>query len=120
MTAGPFQLQGIDTTAQTITLERNPKWWGDKAILDRIIFRVIDGDAQVDALANGEIDFIDIASDVNKLQRAESTDGIEIRRAGGPNFRHITFNGTSPMLSDVERPPGASPRPSTGRPSPTR
>ena len=101
VSAGPFRLQGIDTTAQTITVERDPDWWGDPAILDRIIFRVIDGDAQVDALANDEIDFIDIASDVNKLQRAESTEGIEIRRAGGPNFRHITFNGTSPLLSDV-------------------
>jgi peptide/nickel transport system substrate-binding protein len=101
VTAGPFKLKGIDTTAQTITVERDPAWWGDPAILDRIIYRVIDGDAQVDALANDEIDFIDIASDVNKLQRAEGTDGIEIRRAGGPNFRHITFNGTSPLLSDV-------------------
>jgi peptide/nickel transport system substrate-binding protein len=101
VTAGPFRLQGIDTTAQTITVERDPDWWGDPAILDRIIFRVIDGDAQVDALANDEIDFIDIASDVNKLQRASSTEGIEIRRAGGPNFRHITFNGSSPLLSDV-------------------
>jgi peptide/nickel transport system substrate-binding protein len=101
VTAGPFKLDGIDTTAQTITLVRDPAWWGDKAILDRIIFRVIDGDAQVDALANDEIDFIDIASDVNKLQRAEGTEGIEIRRAGGPNFRHITVNGSSPLLSDV-------------------
>jgi peptide/nickel transport system substrate-binding protein len=101
VTAGPFKLEGIDTTAQTITVVRDPAWWGDPAILDRIIYRVIDGDAQVDALANDEIDFIDIASDVNKLQRAEGTDGIEIRRAGGPNFRHITFNGTSPLLSDV-------------------
>jgi peptide/nickel transport system substrate-binding protein len=101
VTAGPFRLQGIDTTAQTITLERNPDWWGDKAVLDRIIYRVIDGDAQIDALANGEIDFIDVGSDVNKLQRAQGAQGIEIRRAGGPNFRHITFNGTSPVLSDV-------------------
>jgi peptide/nickel transport system substrate-binding protein len=101
VTAGPFRLQELDSTAQTITLERNPDWWGDPAILDRIIYRVIELDAQVDALANGEIDFIDIASDVNKLQRAESTEGIEIRRAGGPNFRHITINGTSPVLSDV-------------------
>jgi peptide/nickel transport system substrate-binding protein len=101
VTAGPFQLQGIDATAQTITLERNPDWWGDPAILDRIIYRVIDLDAQIDALANGEIDFIDVGPDVNNLQRAEGTEGIEVRRAGGPNFRHITINGTSPVLSDV-------------------
>jgi peptide/nickel transport system substrate-binding protein len=102
VTAGPFQLQGIDATAQTITLERNPDWWGDPAILDRIIYRVIALDAQIDALANGEIDFIDVGPDVNNLQRAEGTEGVEVRRAGGPNFRHITINGTSPVLSDVE------------------
>jgi peptide/nickel transport system substrate-binding protein len=101
VTAGPFQLESIDSTAQTITLERNPDWWGDPAILDRIIYRVISLDAQIDALANGEIDFIDVGPDVNNLQRAEGTEGIEIRRAGGPNFRHITINGTSPVLSDV-------------------
>jgi peptide/nickel transport system substrate-binding protein len=101
VTAGPFQLQGIDATAQTITLERNPDWWGDPAILDRIIYRVIDLDAQIDALANGEIDFIDVGPDVNNLQRAEGTEGVQVRRAGGPNFRHITINGTSPVLSDV-------------------
>jgi peptide/nickel transport system substrate-binding protein len=101
VTAGPFQLQGIDATAQTITLERNPDWWGDPAILDRIIYRVIALDAQIDALANGEIDFIDVGPDVNNLQRAEGTEGVEVRRAGGPNFRHITINGTSPVLSDV-------------------
>ena len=101
VTAGPFALDNIDTSAQTITLKRNPGWWGDKAILDRIIFRILDPDAQIDALANGEIDFIDVGPDVNKLQRAQGTQGIEIRRAGGPNFRHLTMNGTSPVLSDV-------------------
>jgi peptide/nickel transport system substrate-binding protein len=101
VTAGPFAVDNIDTSAQTITLKRNPQWWGDKAILDRIIFRILDPDAQIDALANGEIDFIDVGPDVNKLQRAQGTQGVEIRRAGGPNFRHLTMNGTSPVLSDV-------------------
>jgi glutathione transport system substrate-binding protein len=100
-TAGPFRLESIDQTAKTITLARNEKWWGRPAKLDRIIFRAIDGDAQIDALANGEIDFLDIGPDVNKLRRAASTAGISLRRAGGPNFRHIDFNGTSPFLQDV-------------------
>jgi peptide/nickel transport system substrate-binding protein len=101
VTAGPFQLDNIDTAAQTITLVPNPDWWGDAPLLDRIIYRVISIDAQADALANGEIDFVDISSDVNTYQRASSTPGVEIRRAGGPNFRHLTINGTSPVLSDV-------------------
>lgn len=100
VTAGPFEVANIDATAQTITLDRNPKWWGDKAILDRIIYRVIDGDAQVDALANDEIDFVDIGANVNMLQSAQGAPDVEIRRAGGPNFRHITINGSAPNLSD--------------------
>jgi peptide/nickel transport system substrate-binding protein len=33
---------------------------------------------------------------------AQGAEGIEIRRARGPNFRVITLNGTSPVLSDVD------------------
>jgi peptide/nickel transport system substrate-binding protein len=99
--AGPFKLETLDQTAKTITLSRNEKWWGRPAKLDRIIYRVIDADAQIDSLANGEIDFMDIGPDVNKLKRATTTAGITIHRAGGPNFRHLTINGTSPILSDV-------------------
>ncbi|MGH8900893.1 MAG: ABC transporter family substrate-binding protein [Egibacteraceae bacterium] len=100
-TAGPFKLDSVDRTAKTITLVRNEKWWGRPAKLERIIYRVIDGDAQVDALANGEIDFIDIGSNVNNFQRAQAIQGVTLRRAGGPNFSHITINGTSEVLEDV-------------------
>ena len=101
VSAGPFQLDSIDATAQTITLVPSTTWWGDAPLLDRIIYRVIDSDAQIDALANGEIDFIDVGPDVDKYTRAQSVPDVELRRAGGPNFRHITINGTSPVLSDV-------------------
>ncbi|MBW3642770.1 MAG: ABC transporter family substrate-binding protein [Actinobacteria bacterium] len=101
-TAGPFKFESLDRTAQTITLVRNERWWGSPAKLDRLIYRVIDPDAQIDALANGEIDFIDVGSDVNKLERARTTPGIELRRAAGPNFTHVTLNGTSEVLSDLE------------------
>ena len=99
--AGPFKLEGIDRTAQTITVVRNEKWWGKQAKLERIIYRVINPDAQIDALANGEIDFIDVGPDVNKLRRAETLPGIAIRKAGGPNFRHLTMNGQSEVLKDI-------------------
>jgi peptide/nickel transport system substrate-binding protein len=100
-TAGPFKFDNLDRTTQTITLVRNEKWWGAPAKLDRIVFRVIDANAQVDALANGEVDAIDIGPDASKYRRALAIDGVEVRRAGGPNFRHLTINGTSPGLTDV-------------------
>ena len=99
--AGPFKLEGIDHTAQVISLVRNEKWWGKQAKLERIIYRVINPDAQIDALANGEIDFIDVGPDVNKLRRAESLPGIALRKAGGPNYRHLTMNGQSEVLKGI-------------------
>jgi peptide/nickel transport system substrate-binding protein len=100
-TAGPFKLDSIDKTAKTITLVRNERWWGRRAKLDRIIYRVIDPDAQVDALANGEIDLIDIGSNVNNFRRAQAIEGVTLRRAGGPTFTHLTINGASEVLQDV-------------------
>jgi peptide/nickel transport system substrate-binding protein len=101
-TAGPFKFGSIDKTAKTVTLVRNEKWWGKPAKLDIIVFRAIDADAQIDALANGEVDLLDIGPDVNKYSRAKGIAGTEIRVAGGPNYRHITINGTGEILKDVK------------------
>ncbi|MEY2397301.1 MAG: glutathione transport system substrate-binding protein [Actinomycetota bacterium] len=101
-TAGPFKVDTVDPTAKTITVARNEKWWGDKAKLDKIVFIAIDIDSQVDSLANGEIDYVDIGPSVDTYQRAKGISGVTIHRAGGPNFRHITINGTGPILSDVK------------------
>jgi peptide/nickel transport system substrate-binding protein len=101
-TAGPFKFESIDLTAKTLTLVRNEKWWGAPAKLDAIVFRNIDLDAQIDALANGEIDLMDIGPDVNKYSRARGIAGTDIRAAAGPNFRHITINGTGAILQDVK------------------
>ena len=49
--------------------------------------------------ANGEIDFIDVGPDVNSYKRARPPGG-SIRKAGGTDFRHVTMNGASPILSD--------------------
>lgn len=99
--AGPFKLDSIDKTAKTITLVRNEKWWGNPAMLDKIVYRAIDSDAQVDSLASGEIDFIDIGPDIDKYSRSKGIQGITIHKAGGPNFRHLTMNSASAVLKDV-------------------
>src|SRR5688500_8265113 len=100
-TAGPFMFESLDQTAKTISLVRNPKWWGNRPKLDRITFRVLDSPAQVDALLNNEIDVLDVAADVNKLKRVEGAPGISVSRAAGPDFRSITINGTGDILKDV-------------------
>ncbi|HEX5000280.1 MAG TPA: ABC transporter family substrate-binding protein [Terriglobia bacterium] len=99
--AGPFKFQKFDATAKTFTFVPNEKWWGNKPKLDELVFRVIDDDAQPTALANGEIDLMDIGPSADYYNKARDIPGIDIRVAGGPNFRHITMNGQSPVLQDV-------------------
>ncbi len=100
-TAGPFKLDKVDKTAKSITLIRNEKWWGNPALLDKIVFRAIDNDAQVDSLASGEVDFIDVGPSAEKYSRTKTIQGVTIHKAGGPNFRHLTMNGQSAVLKDV-------------------
>ena len=101
-TAGPFRFESLDQTAKTISLVRNPKWWGHRPKLDRIVYRVIDPVGQVDALLNREIDVLDVAADLNKLKRVAAAPGITVHRAAGPDFRSITINGTGESLKDVK------------------
>lgn len=103
VTAGPFKLGRVDQTAQTITLVRNENWWGPAPRLERIIYRVVELDAQPNSYANGEIDFFEVASDVNKFTRAQQIPDTAIRKSVAPDMRHITFNGAEgSILADRE------------------
>ena len=99
--AGPFKFQSYDATAKIYTIVPNEKWWGHKPKLDSIVYRVIDDDAQPTALANGEIDLEDVGGNADYYNKVKAVPEAEIRIAGGPNFRHITINGQSPQLQDV-------------------
>jgi peptide/nickel transport system substrate-binding protein len=101
VTAGPFKLEKLDPTSKTITIVRDPKWWGQPAILDKIVYRALTSEAGPGAFANGEVDYINIGPDPSGFKRAQSRPDGEIREAAGPQFRHFTFNTKSPVLSDV-------------------
>ncbi|MDQ3151571.1 MAG: ABC transporter family substrate-binding protein [Actinomycetota bacterium] len=103
VTAGPFKLANIDRTANTITVVRDENWWGEAPKLDRIIYRAIPVDAQIDALANNEVDFIDVGPDLNAFTRAQTLQSVTVRTALAPDYRHITFNGApGSILADQQ------------------
>ena len=99
--SGPFKLEAYDDTQKVMTLVPNEKWWGDKPLLERTRWRAIAPDATAQAFANSEIDAFDIGSDPDAFQRALRVENAEIRKAGGPNFRHFTFNSKAGLLQDV-------------------
>ncbi len=101
VTAGPFRINAIDQTAKTVTLVRDPAWWGAPAKLDRIVYRTMDTAAMPGAFANREIDLMDVGLDADALERAENTPKTKVRRAGGPDWRQFTLNAAGPVLSDI-------------------
>ncbi|WP_236655547.1 ABC transporter family substrate-binding protein [Streptacidiphilus carbonis] len=102
VTAGPFKIESMNATAQTVTVARDPNWWGDAAVLDKIVFRAMTTDAADGAYANGEVDYLNIGPSAAGVKQAQGRADGEIREAAGPQFRHVTFNSKSPMLSDVK------------------
>ncbi len=99
--SGPFKVGTFDETQKIMTLVPNEMWWGEKPVLDKITWRVIADDAKAQAFANAEIDAFDIGSDPDAFQRALRVDTAEVRKAGGPNFRHFTFNAKAGLLQDI-------------------
>lgn len=100
--AGPYQFGKVDTAQQTITLEPNPKWWGEAPMLDSIVFRAMDTSGMGNAFANSELDVLkDIISGEQYAQAMTRSDA-QVRRAGGLTWRHFTFNGEDKILSDLK------------------
>ncbi|MDX6683157.1 MAG: glutathione transport system substrate-binding protein [Solirubrobacteraceae bacterium] len=102
VTAGPFKVDKLDKSAQSLRIVRDPRWWGKAAKLDAIAYNSPELEAQVNAFANGEVDRVNIGADASLVKRATNTQGGGVRVAGGPDFRQFTLNGTSTVLKDVQ------------------
>ena len=101
VSAGPFKFKALDKVTRTITVERDKKWWGDKPVLDTVIFKALPQAAQIDALLNGEIDYMDVGNDTNALKRAREDSKINVRVAKAPTHEHFTFGPVTAVTKEV-------------------
>ncbi|OCC07951.1 ABC transporter substrate-binding protein [Streptomyces sp. PTY087I2] len=75
-TAGPFVLRSVSKSKGTVTLARNPRWWGDKAKLDTLVFRAVAPKDRTQALADGTVDIADIdAATADRITLARRDSG---------------------------------------------
>ncbi|MCD0453567.1 ABC transporter family substrate-binding protein [Actinocorallia sp. API 0066] len=100
VTAGPFKVRALDARAGTVTVERDPRWWGRPARLAEIRFRALDAAARAGAFANREIDLLDVGGDVGAYLRAGSLPWARVRRAAGADWKHLTLNAARGPLAD--------------------
>jgi peptide/nickel transport system substrate-binding protein len=76
LTAGPFRPVKVDRADGSVVLERNPRWWGKPAKLDRLVLRAVPRDERAAALARGRIDLAEIDRDaVERIARAAKDSG---------------------------------------------
>ncbi|GAB49207.1 ABC transporter family substrate-binding protein [Mobilicoccus pelagius] len=98
--SGPFTIDKVDKQAQTIILKPNEKWWGNKPLLDQVVFRQMEDQATISAFKNGEIDMTGVANKA-RLQQVQGTPNMELRRSQRLSTGVYVFNTKAPSLKDV-------------------
>ena len=89
---GPFRFVKWQESDGLILLEKNPDYWGEKAKLDKLIFRsVLDNKVRARLLIKGELDSIDgiSFSDINVLK---SDANITVHTQPGMNICYLALN----------------------------
>ncbi|THC52682.1 ABC transporter family substrate-binding protein [Streptomyces sp. A1499] len=84
-TAGPFALTRIDSKAGTVTLERNPRWWGRPAKLSKLVLREVPRAERAEALVKGTVDLAEVdAPEAERIALAARDKGAQGPPAHGP------------------------------------
>ncbi|MFJ6212784.1 ABC transporter family substrate-binding protein [Streptomyces sp. NPDC092296] len=129
--AGPFRVDRLDRDAGSVTLVRNPSWWGDRAKLERVELLAVPTGKRLDALAHGRLDVAaldreadsapavpdtpagqsaapaadaagaTVAATRSLLDQAAALPGFRLRRASGAAYTQVTLNGGSGPLADA-------------------
>ena len=97
---GPFKFDSW-TPGDKLTIVRNDDYWGDKAILDTVIFKPIaDGPARRTALEAGEIEGYDLVDPGDATALADA--GFQILKRPAFNVGYVGFNQAKPPLDNLK------------------
>lgn len=97
---GPFMVQEVVPGA-SLTLVRNPRYFGPAPRLDRIVFKVVpDLNAQVAQLRAGALDLITI--EPANLASVQGAPGIEVLQVPVVQHYYVAFNTTRPRFRPPE------------------
>jgi peptide/nickel transport system substrate-binding protein len=90
--SGPFKLKQWNK-GQSLTIERNENYWGEKPPLKTVTFRFItDSNSLIAALEAGEISFVNPDPDIGLNERLQKISGTTVKSKPGVFWEHIAFN----------------------------
>lgn len=97
---GPFKFEER-TRGKSITLVKNEDYWGEKAHLDKVIFRPLsDAASRVLAIQNDEVDIIAVppADSIENLKEQ----GLEVLSGTPPHVWYLTFNFENEIMKNLK------------------
>jgi glutathione transport system substrate-binding protein len=97
---GPFMIETYEQGQQLVQVP-NPKWWGKKPSLDKLIFKIVtDQSSFVPALQNGEIQAGDPQPNLDMVTQVQNLTDVNQRLSGGLSWEHIDLNLQNKFLKD--------------------
>lgn len=96
--AGPFALKAVDAKAATVTLVRNPSWWGERAKLDALVLAAVPRAQRAARLAAGRLDLAEVEPEA--LAAVRPVRGLAVRKAPGAAYAQLAINGSTGSLAD--------------------
>ena len=98
---GPFKFESW-TREDKLVLVRNDDYWGEKAKLEKLIFRPIaDNAARLQALQTGEIDGYDLV-EPQDIATIEADENLQVLDRPAFNVGYVGFNISTPPLDNIE------------------
>jgi peptide/nickel transport system substrate-binding protein len=98
---GPFKFESW-TVGDRLVIVKNEDYWGEKAKLDKVIFRPIaDNAARLQALQNGEIDGYDLV-EPQDIPTIEGDDSLQILDRPAFNVAYVGINQSIPPMDKLE------------------
>ncbi|MDX6276391.1 MAG: glutathione transport system substrate-binding protein, partial [Nocardioidaceae bacterium] len=95
---GPFNVSAIDARTGTVTETPNPRWWGAKPRLAKIVWRIATADVQAKAYAAHELDAVTVQAAGYPTVKGTGT----LQTATGLDWTQLTLNGARGPLKDVD------------------
>jgi len=96
---GPYKLREWNTE-ESLIFDKNPDYFGGPVNIDTFIWQIIpEPSAQITALLNGEIDFINVTAD--DFPQVENVDGVGTKSTPGSRYYLMNFHPSDPLLADV-------------------
>ncbi|OKL46368.1 hypothetical protein BSR29_06770 [Boudabousia liubingyangii] len=97
--AGPYKVESIDFKAGTLVLVKNEKWWGKPAKLDKVTFRALEPEAEVNAFLNNQLDAIGVGTQ-ERLAKIKDMDNISQYTGVRIYQGMLELNGKSDVFTD--------------------